>query len=302
MLTIHVIQIGPIVGGWIAQTIKSWRWTFYVCAIATAIVLIIGTLTLPETFAPKLNQTKKTPLSQMLRTLRRPFMLLGTQPIIQVLAAYAAIIFGTYYIFLTTIVGVFRDNYQQPVGIASLHYIALLLGFIASIVASSTAMDALYRRLSKDRPSPEARIPYLGASGTFLPIGLLLYGWTTQYTVFWFVPDIGLFFIGLGILAPLAAIQHYILDCYSRNGFAASALAAMNVARFLAGFGFPSLADELYNTLGSGWGNSLLALIAAVVGCLSVSLWKFGSRLREMSSRCNAPLQLRIRIRRTPQF
>ena len=302
MLTIHVIQIGPIVGGWIAQTIKSWRWTFYVCAIATAIVLIIGTLTLPETFAPKLNQTKKTPLSQMLRTLRRPFMLLGTQPIIQVLAAYAAIIFGTYYIFLTTIVGVFRDNYQQPVGIASLHYIARLLGFIASIVASSTAMDALYRRLSKDRPSPEARIPYLGASGTFLPIGLLLYGWTTQYTVFWFVPDIGLFFIGLGILAPLAAIQHYILDCYSRNGFAASALAAMNVARFLAGFGFPSFADELYNTLGSGWGNSLLALIAAVVGCLSVSLWKFGSRLREMSSRCNAPLQLRIRIRRTPQF
>lgn len=302
MLTIHVIQIGPIVGGWIAQTINSWRWTFYVCAIATAIVLIIGTLTLPETFAPKLNQTKKTPLSQMLRTLRRPFMLLGTQPIIQVLAAYAAIIFGTYYIFLTTIVGVFRDNYQQPVGIASLHYIALLLGFIASIVASSTAMDALYRRLSKDLPSPEARIPYLGASGTFLPIGLLLYGWTTQYTVFWFVPDIGLFFIGLGILAPLAAIQHYILDCYSRNGFAASALAAMNVARFLAGFGFPSFADELYNTLGSGWGNSLLALIAAVVGCLSVSLWKFGSRLREMSSRCNAPLQLRIRIRRTPQF
>lgn len=265
-------------------------------------MLIIGTLTLPETFAPKLNQTKKTPLSQMLRTLRRPFMLLGTQPIIQVLAAYAAIIFGTYYIFLTTIVGVFRDNHQQPVGIASLHYIALLLGFIASIVASSTAMDALYRRLSKDRPSPEARIPYLGASGTFLPIGLLLYGWTTQYTVFWFVPDIGLFFIGLGILAPLAAIQHYILDCYSRNGFAASALAAMNVARFLAGFGFPSFADELYNTLGSGWGNSLLALIAAVVGCLSVSLWKFGSRLREMSSRCNAPLQLKIRIRRTPQF
>ena len=302
MLTIHVIQIGPIVGGWIAQTINSWRWTFYVCAIATAIVLIIGTLTLPETFAPKLNQTKKTPLSQMLRTLRRPFMLLGTQPIIQVLAAYAATIFGTYYIFLTTIVGVFRDNYQQPVGIASLHYIALLLGFIASIVASSTAMDALYRRLSKDRPSPEARIPYLGASGSFLPIGLLLYGWTTQYTVSWFVPDIGLFFIGLGILAPLAAIQHYILDCYSRNGFAASALAAMNVARFLAGFGFPLFADELYNTLGSGWGNSLLALIAAVVGCLSVSLWKFGSRLREMSSRCNAPLQLRIRIRRTPQF
>lgn len=145
-------------------------------------------------------------------------MLLGAQPIIQVLATYAAIIFGTYYIFLATIVVVFRDDYQQPVGIASLHYITLLLKFITSIVASSTTMDALNRRLSKDRSTPEARIPYLGASGTFLPIGLLLYGWTTEYTVFWIVSDIDLFFIGLGILAPLAAIQHYILDCYSSNG------------------------------------------------------------------------------------
>jgi MFS family permease len=279
-----VIQIGPIVGGWIAQTIESWRWTFYVCAIVTAVMIAVGTVTLPETYAPKLNRTKTVPFPQMLRSLGRPFVLLGTQPIIQVLAIYAAIIFGTYYLFLTTVVSVFRDDYGQPVGIASLHYLALLLGFLTSVVASGKAMDALYRRLSKDNPSPEARIPYLGASGTLLPAGLLIYGWATRYTIFWLVPDIGLFFIGLGMFAPLAAIQHYILDCYSSNGFAASALAAMNVARFLAGFGFPLFADKLYGSLGLGWGNSLLALIAAVVGCFSISLWKFGPRLREMST------------------
>jgi hypothetical protein len=88
-------------------------------------------------------------------------VLLGTQPIIQVLAVYAAIIFGTYYIFLTTVVGVFRDDYRQPVGISSLHYITLLLGFIISVAASGTAMDALYRWLSKHNPVPEARIPLL---------------------------------------------------------------------------------------------------------------------------------------------
>lgn len=145
-------------------------------------------------------------------------------------------------------------------------------------------MDALYRRLEKGEPTPEARIPYLGASGTILPAGLLLYGWSAEYKVFWFVPDIWLFMIGMGIPAPLAAIQHYILDCYSYHNCAASALAAMNVARFLAGFGFPLFADELYDSLGLGWGNSLLALIAAITGCASVSLWTFGPRLREMSS------------------
>lgn len=130
----------------------------------------------------------------------------------------------------------------------------------------------LQSALFKDHPSPEARIPYLGASGTFLPVGLLMHGWTKEYTVLWFVPDIRLLFIGLGILAPLATIPHYIIDCYSSNGFAEPALAAMNVARFLAGFGPHPFADELYDTLGLDWGNSLLALIATVAGSLSVSL------------------------------
>lgn len=239
---------------------------------------------LPETYASKLNRSSKMSLSHYFRSLDRPFILLGTQPIIQVLAAYAAIIFGVYYLFLTTIVGVFEDAYGQSVGISSLHYLAMLLGFLASVLASGKIMDIVYRRLTKAGPSPEARIPYLAASGTFLPVGLLLYGWTAQYKIFWVVPDIGLFLIGLGLLAPLAAIQHYILDSYSARGFAASALAAMNVVRFLAGFGFPLFADVMFNSLGLGWGSSVLALVAALVGCLSVSLWKFGPRLRKMSS------------------
>lgn len=74
------VQVGPIIGAWVAQTIDSWRWIFYVCAIATAIALIFFVVLLPETFAPKLNGVKqaRTPLS-------RPIMLLGTQPVIQVL-------------------------------------------------------------------------------------------------------------------------------------------------------------------------------------------------------------------------
>lgn len=197
---------------------------------------------------------------------------------------YAAIIFGTYYLFLTTISSNFEERYGHSVGISTLHYLAMLLGFISSVAISGRVMDKLYQRLTKGGVFPEARIPYLAISGTALPAGLLLYGWTAQYRFFWIVPDMGLFLVGLGILAPLAAIQHYILDCYSKQGFAASALAGMNVMRFLAGFGFPLFADNLFDGLGLGWGNSVLALAAAVSGCASVSLWKFGPTLRAKSS------------------
>ncbi|KAF2207338.1 hypothetical protein CERZMDRAFT_51371 [Cercospora zeae-maydis SCOH1-5] len=276
--------LGPIVGGWIAQTIDSWRWSFYICAIATAVLLPVGCFGLPETYAPRLNRKIEGSLVHDLRSIYRPLLLLATQPIIQVLAAYAAVTFGVYYLFLTTIASVFENTYGQSIGIASLHYLALLFGFACSVAASGKVMDVVYKKLASENPRPEARIPYLGASGTLLPAGLLLYGWTSQKQAFWIVPDIGLFLVGSGILAPLAAIQHYILDCYAKSGYAASAMAGMNVARFLAGFGFPLFADVLFDSLGLGWGNSILALVAFVVGSFSVSLWVFGPRLRERSS------------------
>jgi len=243
------------------------------------------TALLPETYAPKLNRKKRPSLRDIPLALRRPFYLLGTQPIIQVLAAYAAIIFGIYYLFLTTISSTFRETYGQSVGISTLHYLAMLLGFVLSVLVSGKAMDKLYKKLSKNGTFPEARMPYLAASGSILPLGLLLYGWTAQYKVYWLVPDIGLLLVGAGILAPLVAIQHYILDCYSKRGFAASAMAGMNVLRFLAGFGFPLFADSLFDELGLGWGNSVLALVAFIIGGLSVSLWKLGPVLRRKSSK-----------------
>lgn len=246
-------------------------------------MISVAGFALPETYAPKLNRTERPPVSTRLSYLQKPFVMLGTQPIIQVLAIYAAIIFGTYYLFLTTVSSTFRDRYEHSIGISTLHYLAMLLGFIVSVTLSGKLMDRLYNHLTTERTFPEARIPYLAASGTALPAGLLLYGWTAEYQIFWLVPDIGLFLVGLGFLAPLAAIQHYILDCYSKGGFAASALAGMNVLRFLAGFGFPLFADNLFESLGLGWGNSVLALIAATFGCLSLSLWTFGPALRARS-------------------
>jgi hypothetical protein len=51
---------------------------------------------------------------------------------------------------------------------------------------------------------------------------------TVQYRVFWLVSDIGLFLIGVSVLAPFLDIRHYVLDCYSGKNHAASALTALN--------------------------------------------------------------------------
>jgi hypothetical protein len=61
-------------------------------------------------------------------------------------------------------------------------------------------------------------------------------------------------------------------------------LGAATVLRSLAGFGFPLFASSLYDRLGLGWGNSLLAFVAIVIGWPSpVILWFYGEKMRMRS-------------------
>lgn len=46
-----------------------------------------------------------------------------------------------------------------------------------------------------------------------------------------------------------------------------TALAAVSCLRSLAGFGFPLFAPSMYQALGYGKGNTILAVIAIVLGC-----------------------------------
>jgi hypothetical protein len=51
-----------------------------------------------------------------------------------------------------------------------------------------------------------------------------------------------------------------------------TALAAIAFLRSLAGFGFPLFAPAMYNALGYGKGDTVLAVVAIVVGCPACAL------------------------------
>lgn len=115
-----------------------------------------------------------------------------------------------------------------------------------------------------------------------MPVGLLITGWTVEYKVFWIVPDIGIALVGAGTILTFQSIQSYVIDAFTLH--AASALAAVSCLRSFAGFGFPLFAPAMYAKLGFGWGDTLLALVAIVVGCPAPWLfWKYGEKIRSGS-------------------
>jgi MFS family permease len=299
--------IGPIIGGFVSEN-TTWRWVFYSTSIATGVVQIAGVLFLRETYGPRIlkarakkirkatgdpsyqteEERENKTLSQALQTsLVRPFRLLATQPIIQVLTLYMAYIYGLMYLLLSTFPILWTDPqyYNESTGIGGLNYISLGLGSMLGAYICAYLNDRTYRHLkarNNDIGRPEFRIPLLAITTICIPAGLFIYGWTAQTHQHWITPNIGACLFSVGNMMTFQCMQTYIVDTYTR--YAASAMAAVSVLRCLTAFGFPLFAPYMYNALHYGWGNSLLAFISIGIGIPApIVLWKFGERLRKAS-------------------
>lgn len=298
--------IGPIAGGLLSDNV-SWRWIFYVITIAAAVIQIAGLFFLPESYAPVLLHWRKnklikatgntslytefdssqTKVHTLGTAMVRPFRMIFTQPIIQVLALYNMYLYGLLYLVLSTFTTLWTQNYGMRVSMGVLNYIALGVGLCLGAQLGAPVQDRVYVRMKRryrvEDGRPEFRIPIMIPGATLVPVGLVIYGWTAQYRTLWIGPDVGIALFAFGVIVGFQCVQNYITDTYPR--YAASATAATTVLRSLAGFGFPLFGPSLYEALDYGWGNTTLAFIAVALGWSApVLLWFYGPTLRARST------------------
>lgn len=92
--------------------------------------------------------------------------------------------------------------------------------------------------------------------------------------------DIGAAVFGCGVILSTQAMQQYVMESYRE--YVASANASSQFLRSIFGYAFPIFAPALYNRLGYGWGNSILAFIMLGFGAPAPCLiWTYGARRRE---------------------
>ncbi|KAI1794152.1 MFS polyamine transporter [Ganoderma leucocontextum] len=304
--------VGPMCGAWIAEK-GDWRWVFWAPTIVAVVVQLVGLYVLEETYPPVLLARKAKRIKRELadsekgnqysevRTIFdgadrewknfvtkarfRPFILFVREPIIQLLGSYMAFMYGTLYLFLTTIPLVFQGVYGESLGIAGLNYIALGIGLSGVSQISARLLDVVYMRLAnKNRGigKPEYRLLFMFPGTSLLPVGLLITGWTARPNVHWIVPDIGIVIVGAGMILNFQSIQMYVIDAFTLH--AASALAAVTFFRSVAACVFPLFAPAMYNALHYGKGDTILACAAIAIGGPSPLLfWLYGERIRNAS-------------------
>ncbi|KAI6093654.1 MFS general substrate transporter [Hypoxylon rubiginosum] len=300
--------IGPIAGAFITEN-TTWRWAFYATCIADAAIQVAGLFFLQETYATVLLARKRAALvketgNTALRTpfddsssglwaklsvaLTRPFRLLATQVIVQCIALYMMYVYGLMYLVLASFPSLFTApppaGYGMSIGIGGLNYISLGLGFFLGAQVCARMQDWFYAMLKRryGAGKPEFRVPMMVPGAILVPIGLLIYGWTAEFKTHWIGPNIGAMLFACGAIMSFQCLQGFLVDSYQR--YAASAVGAATVLRSLAGFGFPLFAPSMYERLGYGWGNTLMAFLGMAIGLPSpILLWKYGEILRKRS-------------------
>lgn len=74
-------------------------------------------------------------------------------------------------------------------------------------------------------------------------------------------------------------VQTYLVDAYTQ--YAASAMAANAVLRSVFGAVLPLAGLDMYNALGLGWGNTLLAFLALALLPVPIVFSRYGERIRQ---------------------
>lgn len=292
--------VGPVCGGFLVEA-KGWRWVFWILAIfggffglvfffvgsesyhATILARKAARLR-KETGNPNLRSKLALPIPPkevFIRSIVRPMKMLFFQPIVLLMSLYVAVNYGILYLFFTTITFVFEGQYHFSSGAVGLSYLGTGVGLIVGMAVLGVMSDKIIKKKQvKGNAKPEHRLPLILTlpGSILLPIGVFIYGWTTDKHVHWIVPIIGTAFIGLGNITGMMTIQTYLVDAFTVH--AASAIAANTVLRSIFGAFLPLAGLDMYDALGLGWGNSLLGFIALALIPVPVFFRFYGERIR----------------------
>ncbi|KAJ9272836.1 hypothetical protein DTO212C5_1097 [Paecilomyces variotii] len=284
--------LGPIIGGFLGMN-AGWRWVEGFLAAFSGTLWIVGSLLLPETYAPVLLRRRAERLSKITgkvyrskldiergkvtlgsafkTSLSRPWILLFREPIVFLLSVYMAIIYGTLYMLFAAYPIVYQRGRGWNPGVGSLPFLGIMVGMLAAVIYTIPD-NKRYIRTQEQHGGfapPEARLMASIAAG---------------------VP------FGFGMVLVFLSIMNYLIDAYTI--FAASVLAANSVLRSCFGAAFPLFTTYMYNNLGIHWASSIPAFLAVACIPFPFLFYKYGPAIR---TRCKFAAQSEEFLRKLQQ-
>ncbi|KAJ9297746.1 hypothetical protein DTO271G3_3967 [Paecilomyces variotii] len=300
---------GPVPGSFIGQSsLISWRWVEWITLIFSGLVLAIVVLTQPETYGPVLLKWKAqhlrritgdkryraaievrqtTFMRRLLHALYRPFLLTMREPIIILVALYLTVIYIILFTFLTGYTFIFTDTYGFSQGLTGVCFVGISIGIFLGGLLVPFAMKKLKQDLARaqeqghSRVHPEVRLYFSMWGAPAIPVSLFWMGWTTRPDISPWSPLGASVLFGYGIICVFISCYQYVIDSYET--YAASALAAVTVIRYVAAGGMIEVSLPFYKNLGVAYTLTILGAISAALVPVPYVFFKYGEHIRRRS-------------------
>lgn len=167
--------------------------------------------------------------------LQRLFRMLGTQPIVQLLAAYMGLLYGTMLLFLYMYLLMWDRLYRQSIRIGSLNYISAAIGYVVGVSVAGYLNDWTYAKLKARNGGVgkhEFRVLAMVLGTLLMPVGLVWWGWSGQAKMHWIMPNVGCFIFTTGCYVYASCVSLFLIDTYAK--YSASVLSTTLLTRSCA--------------------------------------------------------------------
>lgn len=230
--------LGPVMGGFIAQSNISWRWTEWTTLILSGLVLVSAALFQPETYPPVLLKWKSEHLrrvtgdqryraeveildepfsARIKRALYRPFLLIFSEPILILLTVYVSIVYLILFTFLDGYNYIFAEIHGTSPGITGLCFLGINVGLFIPALWIPIIYSWAKRDLFKIQEEGGSRLPpefclwwsMLGGS-IALPVSLFWMGWTSDSNISIWSPLAASVLFGYGVLSVFIGSYQYV--------------------------------------------------------------------------------------------
>ncbi|KAG8529355.1 uncharacterized protein KY384_005991 [Bacidia gigantensis] len=295
---------GPIIGGFATQYL-GWRFTNWIVMMMAG-TSVLAMILLSETYPPVLLQRKaanlrkdtgderywcrydnrKQSFLQVLGVnLKRPFVMLFTEPICIFWDLYVSVIYGILYLCYVAYPIVFTEIRGWSLSFTGLSFTGIGIGCFITILCEPLIrrmIESHRKDLSTGKVPPEAMVSVICIAAVLCPVGEIWFAWTCLPPVHWSLPIVAGIPFGAGNTAVFIYAVNYLAHSYGI--YAASALAGNSLIRSLCGGGLPLAGAKMYSTLNAHWAGTLLGLLQVSLIPIPVIFYKYGHKIRMKSA------------------
>ncbi len=232
-------------------------------------------------------------------SVRRPFYLLLTEPVVFWFSLWAAFSWGVLYLSFSVVPFLYKTDLDRSSRVYVSMMVAAAVATAVSIVQEHLLKHPQWRTHPEDSSfrysdsrlwafmrrrfpaeAPEARLYFACITAMMLPAGLFG-GFLCPRDMDGYAEAVGLGFALWGIYSVYLATFNYLADTY--HIYASSALAAQSFCRNVLGGAFPLLTSAMFTKLGLRGAGGLLGGIATVLTVTPWVLVFWGERIRARS-------------------